>query len=125
MEEEKERKKNQLLNFKLLKTMRKLCVLFAVLLLSGIIIASCNNKDGAKEKEFKQQIDSLISENDSLREEKGKIIDIILTHEKVEITEIAGINFSDLNEVEKIKSYSKIPADTLDNLIKTVRGINF
>lgn len=105
--------------------MRKLCVLFAVLLLSGIIIASCNNKDGAKEKEFKQQIDSLISENDSLREEKGKIIDIILTHEKVEITEIAGINFSDLNEVEKIKSYSKIPADTLDNLIKTVRGINF
>ncbi|MFQ9234008.1 MAG: hypothetical protein ACLU3W_17440 [Bacteroides ovatus] len=105
--------------------MRKLCVLFAVLLLSGIIIASCNNKDGAKEKEFKQQIDSLISENDSLREEKGKIIDIILTHEKVEITEIAGINFSDLNEVEKIKNYSKIPADTLDNLIKTVRGINF
>lgn len=105
--------------------MRKQCVLFAVLLLSGIIIASCNNKDGAKEKEFKQQIDSLISENDSLREEKGKIIDIILTHEKVEITEIAGINFSDLNEVEKIKSYSKIPADTLDNLIKTVRGVNF
>ena len=105
--------------------MRKLCVLFAVLLLSGIIIASCNNKDGAKEKEFKQQIDSLISENDSLREEKGKIIDIILTHEKVEITEIAGINFSDLNEVEKIKNYSKIPADTLDNLIKTVRCINF
>lgn len=105
--------------------MRKLCVLFAVLLLSGIIIASCNNKDGAKEKEFKQQIDSLISENDSLREEKGKIIDIILTHEKVEITEIAGINFSDLNEVEKIKNYSKIPADTLNNLIKTVRGINF
>lgn len=105
--------------------MRKLCVLFAILLLSGIIIVSCNNKDGAKEKEFKQQIDSLISENDFLREEKGKIIDIILTHEKVEITEIAGINFSDLNEVEKIKSYSKIPADTLDNLIKTVRGINF
>lgn len=105
--------------------MRKLCVLFAILLLSGIIIASCNNKDGAKEKEFKQQIDSLISENDFLREEKGKIIDIILTHEKVEITEFAGINFSDLNEVEKIKSYSKIPADTLDNLIKTVRGINF
>lgn len=105
--------------------MRKLCVLFAVLLLSGIIIVSCNIKDGAKEKEFKQQIDSLISENDSLREEKGKIIDIILTHEKVEITEIAGINFSDLNEVEKIKNYSKIPADTLDNLIKTVRGINF
>ena len=105
--------------------MRKLCVLFAILLLSGIIIVSCNNKDGAKEKEFKQQIDSLISENDFLREEKGKIIDIILTHEKVEITEIAGINFSDLNEVEKIKSYSKIPADTLDSLIKTVRGINF
>ena len=105
--------------------MRKLCVLFAILLLSGIIIVSCNNKDGAKEKEFKQQIDSLISENDFLSEEKGKIIDIILTHEKVEITEIAGINFSDLNEVEKIKSYSKIPADTLDNLIKTVRGINF
>lgn len=105
--------------------MRKLCVLFAVLLLSGIIIASCNNKDGVKEKKFKQQIDSLISENDSLKEEKGKIIDIILTHEKVEITEIAGINFSDLNEVEKIKSYSKIPADTLDNLIKTVRDINF
>lgn len=57
--------------------MKKLCVLF-VILLSSVVMMSCfSSRHGMKEKVFKQQLDSLISENDSLREEKGKLIYLI------------------------------------------------
>lgn len=103
--------------------MRKLCVLFAVLLLSGIIIASCNNKDGAKEKEFKQQIDSLISENDSLKEEKGKLIYLIFKqkdgldmYKKEEKTIRDSLSVED-----KIKGYSQLSFKNIEFILKWVK----
>ena len=100
--------------------MRKLCVLFAVLLLSGIIIASCNNKDGAKEKEFKQQIDSLISENDSLKEEKGKLIYLIFKqkggldmYKKEEKTIRDSLSVED-----RIKGYSQLSIKDIEFILK-------
>lgn len=100
--------------------MRKLCVLFAVLLLSGIIIASCNNKDGSKEKEFKQQIDSLISENDSLREEKGKLIYLILKLKGggLNIYNKEKESLDSLSVKDKIKNYGQLSIKQIECALK-------
>lgn len=100
--------------------MRKLYVLFAVLL-SGIVIASCGNqKCSVNEKKLQAQVDSLISENDSLREEKGKLIYLILKLKGggLNIYNKEKESLDSLSVKDKIKNYGQLSIKQIECALK-------
>lgn len=100
--------------------MRKLYVIFAVLL-SSIVIASCGNqKCSVNEKKLQAKVDSLISENDSLREEKGKLIYLILKLKGggLNIYNKEKESLDSLSVKDKIKNYGQLSIKQIECALK-------
>lgn len=105
--------------------MKKLCVLF-VILLSSVVMMSCfSSRHGIKEKAFKQQLDSLISENDSLREEKGQLIYLIFKQNGAGLDVHSKDERKNRNSLEDtIKGYSRLSIKDVESVLKWVKEMD-
>lgn len=99
---------------------KKSCLLFTLLLSSAVLMSCFNSRHCIKEKAIKQQLDSLISENDSLKEEKGKLIYLIFKQKggldmyKKEEKKIRD----SLSVEDRIKDYSRLSIKDIEFILK-------